>query len=114
MRTELGQRDQLLILFAVFLVLPFFMAIPLQDAAGNITLFEAYFEMVSSLTTTGASVFADPTDISLSLHLWRAEVAWLGGYIMLVAAASILAPMHLGGYEVIGAMAADCADLSRT
>lgn len=104
-RTELSQRDQLLILFAVFLILPFFMAVPFQDASGEISLFEAYFEMVSSLTTTGASVFSDPTDISLTLHLWRAEVAWIGGYMMLVAAAAILAPMHLGGYEVIGAMA---------
>ena len=103
-RSALSQRDQLLILFGAFVGLPLLMAIPFQEAAGNLTYFEAYFEMVSSFTTTGASIFADPKAISLTLHLWRAEVAWLGGYVMLVAAAAILAPMHLGGYEVLGAM----------
>lgn len=103
-RPNLSQRDQLLILFGAFVGLPLLMAVPFQDAAGNLTFFQAYFEMVSSFTTTGTSVYGDPNSISYSLHLWRAEVAWLGGYVMLVAAASILAPMHLGGYEVLGAM----------
>lgn len=104
-RTALTQRDQLLILLGAFLGLPVFMAVPFQDAAGSVTFFEAYFEMVSSFTTTGASLAAQPGDFSLTLHLWRAEVSWLGGYFILVAAASILAPMHLGGFEVIGATA---------
>lgn len=103
-RPNLSQRDQLLILFGAFVGLPLLMAVPFHDAAGNLTYFQAYFEMVSSFTTTGASVYGDPSVISYSLHLWRAEVAWLGGYVMLVAAAAILAPMHLGGYEVLGAM----------
>ncbi|MDP7152167.1 MAG: TrkH family potassium uptake protein, partial [Paracoccaceae bacterium] len=54
-RSALSQRDQLLILFGAFVGLPLLMAIPFQEAAGNLTYFEAYFEMVSSFTTTGAS-----------------------------------------------------------
>ena len=100
---EISQRNQLLILLGSFVVLPMFMAVPFQDAVQKITDLEAYFEMASSFTTTGASLFSDPREYTLSQHLWRAEVAWLGGYVILVAAASILAPMHLGGYEVIGA-----------
>jgi len=101
--SEISQRNQLLILLGAFVGLPFFMAVPFHDSVGAITFFEAYFEMVSSFTTTGATLFSDPYEYSLTQHLWRAEVAWLGGYIILVAAASILAPMNLGGYEVIGA-----------
>jgi len=100
---EISQRNQLLMLLGSFVVLPMFMAIPFQDAVQTISYLEAYFEMASSFTTTGASLFADPAEYTISQHLWRAEVAWLGGYVILVAAASILAPMHLGGYEVIGA-----------
>lgn len=100
---SMSQRNQLLILLGSFLGLPFFMAVPFHEAVGSITFFEAYFEMASSFTTTGATLFSDPLEYSLTQHLWRAEVAWLGGYVILVAAASILAPMNLGGYEVIGA-----------
>ncbi len=100
---EISQRNQLLILLGSFVLLPVFMAVPFHDAVQKITYLEAYFEMASSFTTTGASLFSNPIEYTISQHLWRAEVAWLGGYVILVAAVAILAPMHLGGYEVIGA-----------
>ena len=109
---EISQRNQLLILLGAFAGLPFFMAIPFHEASGSITFFEAYFEMASSFTTTGATLFTDQYAYSMTQHLWRAEVAWLGGYIMLVAAAAMLAPMNLGGYEVIGA-SSDAKDQGR-
>lgn len=99
----ISQRDQLLILLGAFVILPIFMAVPFQEASNGMSYFKAYFEMVSSFTTTGATLFTNVYDYSPTMHLWRAEVAWFGGYIMLVAAVAILAPMHLGGYEVIGA-----------
>ena len=99
-KTALSQRDQLLILLAAFIGLPIFMAVPFQDSIQTFSFTDAYFEMVSSFTTTGMTLV---DSASLTLHLWRAEVAWLGGYFTLVAAAAILAPLHLGGYEVISA-----------
>ena len=61
---------------------------------------DAWFEMLSDFTTTGASVF-DPTTLPPSVHLWRAFVGWMGGLFTLVTATAILAPMNLGGIEVI-------------
>ena len=56
--------------------------------------------MVSSLTTTGATLLPPVPDVSPSVHLWRAEVGWLGGFLAWVMAAAIFAPLNLGGYEV--------------
>ena len=56
--------------------------------------------MVSSLTTTGATLF-DPARLPASVHLWRALVGWMGGFFMLVTAIAILAPLNLGGFEVL-------------
>ena len=36
-----------------------------------------------------------------ALHLWRALVGWLGGFLMWVAAVALLAPLNLGGFEVL-------------
>ena len=99
---ELAQRDQLLVLLSVFAALPLIIAIPFQNAVGGISLFDAYFEMVSSITTTGATLFDDPASLDLSVHIWRAQVGWMGGFAMLVAGVALLAPMHLGGFEIIG------------
>ncbi|WP_233270295.1 TrkH family potassium uptake protein [Chachezhania sediminis] len=95
-----GTLGQLLSLFATFSVLPVFLAVPLQESMRNTTFLNAYFDMVSALTTTGADLFADPNRLAPSLHLWRAQVAWLGGFLMWVAAAAVLAPLSLGGFEI--------------
>ncbi len=95
-----GPSGQLLSLFATFTILPVFLAVPLHDALRTTSFFNAYFDMVSALTTTGANIFDDPSRLAAPLHLWRAEVGWLGGLLMWVAASAILAPLSLGGFEV--------------
>ncbi len=94
-------RGQLLGLVGALVALPVMLAMPLRESLPDLTLFAAWFEMVSALTTTGATLFPDPDAISLSLHLWRALVAWMGGLLFWVSALAILAPLNLGGFEVI-------------
>lgn len=90
----------LLSLFSTFVFLPVFLALPFYEGLGNTTYFNAYVEMVSSLTTTGATLFDDPARLNDTLHLWRAQVGWMGGMLMWIAASAILAPLNLGGFEV--------------
>lgn len=99
-RTRNPARSHLLTLLAAFTVLPLMLAVPLREAVPDTTLFNAWWEMVSSLTTTGATLY-EPGRLPPSVHLWRALVGWLGGYFVLVTAAAILAPMNLGGFEVL-------------
>jgi trk system potassium uptake protein TrkH len=93
----LGQLSSMLFAFAV---LPVFLAVPFHDALKTTSFLNAYFDMVSAITTTGADLFEDPARLAPSLHLWRAQVGWMGGLIMWVAASAILAPLSLGGFEV--------------
>lgn len=95
-----GALAPLAALFATFSVLPLFLAIPFHDALRSTTLFNAWFDMVNAITTTGADIWADPGRLPPALHLWRAEVAWIGGLCMWVAASAVLAPLALGGFEV--------------
>lgn len=96
-------RSHLLSLVVIFAVLPLMLAVPLREAVRDTTLLNAYIEMVSSLTTTGATLFEDPARLAPSVHLWRAMVGWMGGYLIWVSAIAILAPMNLGGFEVTSA-----------
>lgn len=86
-------------LMAAFTLLPLILAVPFHDALGTTSFLNSYVEMVSSLTTTGASLF-DPARLSPTLHLWRGMVGWMGGFLIWVAASAILAPLNLGGFEV--------------
>lgn len=94
-------RTQLVALLAIFIFVPVVLALPFHQGVRATTFLNAYVEMVSSLTTTGLTLFDDPERLSPSLHLWRGLVGWLGGLIMWVAAAAVLAPMALGGFEIL-------------
>lgn len=99
-RPRADARNQLLALLGGFVVLPAMLAVPLYEAVGTTSFLNAYFEMVSALTTTGATLFEDPARLADPVHFWRAIVGWMGGFLVWVAAVALLAPMKLGGFEV--------------
>lgn len=80
--------------------LPPILALPFAWAVPQAGFMAAWWEMVSCLTTTGASIFP-PGDLPQSVHLWRGIAGWGGGFLILVAAAGILAPLNIGGFEVL-------------
>jgi trk system potassium uptake protein TrkH len=93
-------RSQLVGLLSAFSALPLMFAVPFQVAVGDTTFLDAWFEMVSSFTTTGATVYDTAARLTPSQHIWRGLVGWLGGLLVWVTAVSIFAPMNLGGFEV--------------
>lgn len=94
-------RRHLLSLAGAFIVLPALLAVPFREALVDARFYDAYFEMVSSMTTTGATLYYGDDTLPRTLHLWRAMVAWLGGMLMWISAVAILAPLNLGGFEVV-------------
>lgn len=86
--------------FCAFTVLPLFLAVPFFEGVRTTSFLNAYFEMVSSVTTTGTTIFDPPDRLSPALHLWRGQVAWMGGLMMWIAAAAVFSPLNLGGFEV--------------
>jgi len=87
-------------LLVSYVVLPAALAAPVAHLVPGLGIGRGYFEMLSSLTTTGATVFPAPGAVPEAVHLWRAIVGWAGGLMILVAAFAVLAPMNLGGFEV--------------
>ncbi|MGM0584070.1 MAG: potassium transporter TrkG [Pseudomonadota bacterium] len=88
-------RAELLTLLGVFAAAPVFAAIPIALLTPELGWSGAYFEAVSCLTTTGATLFSEPGAAPPALHLWRAMLGWIGGLVTLAAAAAILAPREL-------------------
>ena len=97
--------SQLVSLIAAYLILPIIVAVPVHQATADIGFGQAWFEMLSCFTTTGATIFDTPGEIAPSVHFWRAFVGWLGGLFTLVMLASVLAPLGLGGVELLGGTA---------
>ncbi|MEM6481375.1 MAG: potassium transporter TrkG [Pseudomonadota bacterium] len=99
-RSENHDIENLASLALAYTAMPLILAIPFYEGLETTRFLNAYVEMVSALTTTGATLFSNPDRLVDSLHLWRAMVAWLGGFMIWVTASAVLAPMNLGGFEV--------------
>ncbi|MBY0500518.1 MAG: TrkH family potassium uptake protein [Alphaproteobacteria bacterium] len=79
---------------SVFAALPFM----LSSAAPSFT--DAFFESISGLTTTGATVFRDLAYAPPGILLWRALLQWLGGIGIVVMAMTILPALKIGGMQL--------------
>lgn len=95
------ERTNLRSLVWAYLLLPPMMALPMVEALPGVRPIDMWFEMISCFTTTGLTHFEGVGGVPPSIHLWRAQVGWIGGFTILVAAAAILAPVNLGGMEVV-------------
>mgnify|MGYP000851879724 FL=1 len=93
-------REMLLLMLGVYGLLPMLLAVPFAESQPDTGYFNAWWEMVSSLTTTGASLYSADL-LPMPLHLWRSMVGWMGGFFVLVAAVAILAPLRVGGFEIM-------------
>ena len=58
---------------------------------------DCYFEAMSGLTTTGATVLTDIASLPRSLLLWRATTHWLGGLGIVVLFVAVLPMLGVGG-----------------
>lgn len=93
-------RSGLLALIFFYLIGPLIVAIPLAELIPSFDIIDAYFEMCSALTTTGASNIRDIEGVPRTIVLWRSVCAAFGGFVSLIAALAIFAPLSIGGFEV--------------
>lgn len=106
-RQELQPRHGVLLVSSVWLLLPLFASLPIWLALHRLELnpsfAEAFFEGVSGLTTTGATVLSQLQELPVSLNLWRTFMQWLGGMGILILAVAILPMLGVGGSQVFKA-----------
>jgi trk system potassium uptake protein TrkH len=61
---------------------------------------DAYFETVSGLTTTGATIFTGLDSFPMSINLWRHELNWIAGMGIIIFAVAILPILGIGGMQL--------------
>ena len=102
-RRELQPRDGFLLVTLVWAVLPAFGALPLLFHLPDLSFTDAYFEAMSGLTTTGATVLTGLDAMPVSINVWRCFMVLLGGMGILVLAVAILPLLGVGGSQIFKA-----------
>ena len=95
-----SQREAFALAVLVWLVLPIFGALPFYYIGVVPTATDAYFEAMSGLTTTGATVLSDLQIIERSVLMWRALLQWLGGLATLMLTVVLLSFYSVGAMKL--------------
>jgi len=102
-KQELQTRDGFLLVSLVWTVLPGFATLPLMLYRRDLSFTDAYFEAVSGLTTTGATVLDGLDSLPISINFWRTLLVWMGGMGIIVLAVAILPLLGVGGAQIFRA-----------
>lgn len=105
--TNTSQRQMLLKTREAFLltglcwtVSSFFCALPLYWSSLGLSFIDAWFESVSAITTTGATVIQHLDTAPKGILLWRAILQWLGGTGIILMALTVLPILRIGGMQL--------------
>ena len=96
----LSLQQTFLLTTGVWVTLPIFGALPFVLGATDASYTDAFFEAMSGLTTTGATVFSGLDYLPDGLLLWRSILQWLGGIGIIVVAMVFLPELRVGGMQI--------------
>lgn len=88
--TKMLAREGIVIVGLAWFVMALFGCLPFVISKEIPNFFDAFFEMSSGFTTTGASVVTDVTKLSHSMLFWRSFSHWIGGMGVLVFILAII------------------------
>jgi trk system potassium uptake protein TrkH len=81
-------------------VIAAFGALPFQFSELELSPTDAFFESMSGVTTTGATVIVGLDFAPPGILLWRSILQWLGGIGIIVMAVAILPMLQVGGMQM--------------
>jgi len=103
--SRLNVKDGLAIVGLAWLTLSFWGAIPLYLGQVTAGFTDAFFEIVSGFTTTGASIFADVEILPRGILFWRSLTHWVGGMGIVVLFLALLPALSQNGFQLYKAEA---------
>ncbi len=106
----LSTRQALLMTVVSWVALVTFGALPIFWSGVVPTYTDAFFESMSGLTTTGATVIHGLDNAPPGILFWRGLLQWMGGLGIIVMAIAVLPMLQIGGMQLFRAEAFDTAE----
>ena len=97
---KLNLRQTFLFSTLAWVTVAIFGSLPFVLSSQTFSFSDAFFESMSGITTTGATIISDLDNSPKSILLWRAIMQWLGGIGIVVMAITILPLLKVGGMQL--------------
>jgi trk system potassium uptake protein len=106
-RRGLSVQQSFMLATGIWIVFPFFGAVPFILGAPRASFTDGFFEAMSALTTTGSTVFVGLDAMPPGTLLWRGMLQWFGGLGIVVVAMVFLPALKVGGMQLFRSEAFD-------
>ncbi len=104
---NLTLREAFIITALSWLVVPVAGCLPFYFMADRLDFVDAWFEAVSGMTTTGATVLSNLDHQPPGVLLWRSLLQWIGGVGIILMAMVILPFLRVGGMQIFRTESSD-------
>ncbi|WP_277051689.1 TrkH family potassium uptake protein [Zestomonas thermotolerans] len=103
---HLRPRDMYMLTVCSWVAVCVFAALPFLFAR-DMSYTDSFFESMSGITTTGATVLEDLDNTSPGVLIWRSMLQWLGGIGFIGMAVAILPMLRIGGMRLFQTESSD-------
>ncbi len=107
---ELSIREAFLLTTLSWIIVAAFAALPFAFSDLNLSYTDAFFEAMSGITTTGATVIVGLDNAPPGILAWRGMLEWLGGVGIIVVALAILPFLQVSGMQLFHTEFSDRAE----
>lgn len=100
-RQGLTKQQGFILTTTCWLAFSAFAALPMILGAPHLSFTRAFFESMSAMTTTGATVIVGLEEMPRGLLLWRLMMQWIGGLGVVLLAMILLPVLGIGGMQIL-------------
>jgi trk system potassium uptake protein TrkH len=99
-KTTMNLREVMITVPITWCIVALFASPPFMFSELKLSFTDAYFEVISGLTTTGATVIVGLDTAPKGLLLWRFLLQWFGGFGVITFALFVLPVLRIGGMQL--------------
>ena len=100
-KLKIDLRQAFVLTFSSWILIAIFGSIPFIYSSSSLSYTDAFFESVSGITTTGATVITNLDLLPEGILIWRSLLQWFGGIGIVVLAIAILPTLQIGGMQLL-------------
>ncbi len=108
------RRMSYLLVTLLWIVLTLFGTLPFMATGATPSFTMAFFESMSGLTTTGATIFTEVTSLPSPVLLWRSMLQWFGGFGIVLLVLALTPHLGINRYALYTAEASGADNTGKT
>lgn len=97
---KISIKEAFIITVLSWILLAILCAVPFVYTQSGLDIVDAFFESMSGITTTGATILQNLDELPKGILIWRSLLQWLGGIGIVVIALFILPFLRIGGMQL--------------